>query len=159
MYEILVVSITAVFGLCAGSFLNVCIWRLPREGLSVSKPRRSFCPSCEAKISWRDNIPVLSWLLLRGRCRACEKPISIRYPLVELLTAAVCALVVWRFHLQIQLGVLEQQPGLGVVVSCIALLVLDRAQAPGKACGKDAARCKTELGGQPCGIVSFQRNV
>ena len=124
MYEILVVAITVVFGLCAGSFLNVCIWRLPREGLSVSKPRRSFCPSCEAKISWRDNIPVLSWLLLRGRCRACEKPISIRYPLVELLTAAVCALVVWRFHLQIQLGVLEQQPGLGVVVSCIALLAL-----------------------------------
>ena len=114
MYEALVVLFTAVFGLCAGSFLNVCIWRLPRKGLSISKPRRSFCPVCEAKISWRDNIPLISWLLLRGRCRSCGKPISIRYPLVEILTAAVCALVAWRFHLQ--LG--------GGLVSCMALVAL-----------------------------------
>jgi leader peptidase (prepilin peptidase)/N-methyltransferase len=73
------------FGLCVGSFLNVVIYRLPREGLAVSKPRRSFCPICHNQLSWYDNIPVLSWLLLRGHCRSCRTPISIRYPLVELL--------------------------------------------------------------------------
>ena len=75
-----------VFGGCVGSFLNVVIYRLPR-GLSVSRPRRSFCPACEHQISLYDNIPVLSYLLLGGRCRHCRAPISLQYPLVELGTA------------------------------------------------------------------------
>jgi leader peptidase (prepilin peptidase)/N-methyltransferase len=76
-------------GLAAGSFLNVVIYRLPREGLSVTRPRRSFCPSCGRQIRWYDNLPVLSWLILRGKCRGCREPISFRYPLVELLSAAL----------------------------------------------------------------------
>jgi leader peptidase (prepilin peptidase) / N-methyltransferase len=75
------------FGLLFGSFLNVCIYRMPR-GLSVVWPG-SACPKCSAPIAFYDNIPVLSWLILRGRCRACRTRISVRYMLVELLTGAL----------------------------------------------------------------------
>jgi leader peptidase (prepilin peptidase)/N-methyltransferase len=74
-----------MFGLVVGSFLNVVIHRLPREGLSLTSPRRSFCPACLNQIAWYDNIPILSWVALRGHCRFCHAPISARYPLVELL--------------------------------------------------------------------------
>lgn len=74
-------------GLLLGSFLNVCIYRWPND-LSVMRPARSFCPACEKQIAWYDNIPVLSYLLLKARCRNCHSTISWRYPLVELLTAA-----------------------------------------------------------------------
>jgi len=73
-----------VFGLVFGSFLNVCIYRLPR-GLSVVRPR-SACPACNKPIAAYDNLPVLSWIVLRGRCRHCRAPISPRYAVVELLT-------------------------------------------------------------------------
>ena len=73
-----------VFGLVFGSFLNVCIYRMPR-GLSVIRPR-SACPSCHAPIAAYDNLPVLSWMILRGRCRRCKSAISPRYAAVELLT-------------------------------------------------------------------------
>jgi leader peptidase (prepilin peptidase)/N-methyltransferase len=76
-----------IFGLLFGSFLNVCIYRLPR-GLSVVWPG-SACPGCKAPIKFYDNIPVLSWLMLRGRCRHCKAEISSRYMMVELLTAAL----------------------------------------------------------------------
>jgi leader peptidase (prepilin peptidase)/N-methyltransferase len=78
-----------LFGLVFGSFLNVCIYRMPRE-ISVVSPR-SACPACEAPIAAYDNIPVLSWLILRGRCRSCQAPISPRYAAVELLTGALFA--------------------------------------------------------------------
>src|SRR5579884_4281109 len=77
----------AVLGLAIGSFLNVVIWRVPR-GESVVRPG-SHCPSCDAEISPRDNVPVVSWLLLRGRCRHCGAAISRRYPLVELATGVL----------------------------------------------------------------------
>lgn len=76
---------TFVVGASIGSFLNVCIARWPAE-LSVVKPR-SRCPKCARPIAWHENIPVISWLLLRGKCRGCQLPISIQYPAVELLVA------------------------------------------------------------------------
>lgn len=81
--------VAGLFGLAVGSFLNVCAFRWPRDESVVSPG--SHCPGCGEAIRWYDNVPVLSWLLLRGRCRACEQPISIQYPLVELATALVWA--------------------------------------------------------------------
>src|SRR5439155_12312542 len=85
--------LAALGGLIIGSFLNVVAYRLPR-GESLAHPP-SRCPSCGAPVKPYDNIPVLSWLLLRGRCRACGAPISVRYPVVEALTGALYALVMW----------------------------------------------------------------
>ena len=81
------VTMMIVSGLCVGSFLNVCIYRLPRGG-SLLHPR-SRCPGCGYQLGWFDNIPVVSYLMLLGRCRRCKTRISLRYPIVELLTAAI----------------------------------------------------------------------
>jgi leader peptidase (prepilin peptidase)/N-methyltransferase len=81
---LLFAAVLAIFGLLLGSFANVVIWRFPR-GESLSTPG-SHCPSCGAPVRWYDNIPVVSWLLLRARCRACGEPIARRYPAVELLS-------------------------------------------------------------------------
>ena len=86
------VAIAAVAGLVAGSFFNVVIARLPRHESLVRPASR--CPHCGHPVRPYDNVPVLSWLILRGRCRDCGEPISVRYPLVELLTAALFAAVV-----------------------------------------------------------------
>jgi leader peptidase (prepilin peptidase)/N-methyltransferase len=88
--------LAAVVGLFVGSFLNVVIYRAPL-GLSVSTPR-SFCPTCQRQLHWWENVPLVSWLALRGRCHTCHQPISIRYPLVELSTAVVFVLVTWAWH-------------------------------------------------------------
>jgi len=85
---------SVLFGLAIGSFLNVCIVRMP-EGRSIVP--RSACPTCAAPVRARDNIPVLSWLLLRARCRDCGTKISPIYPLVELLTGLTALLLWWRF--------------------------------------------------------------
>lgn len=90
--------LAGVLGLLIGSFLNVVIWRVPR-GESVRRPP-SACPGCGRRIRARDNVPVLSWLVLRGRCRDCSAPISARYPLVEVLTAACFVAVVARFGVE-----------------------------------------------------------
>jgi leader peptidase (prepilin peptidase)/N-methyltransferase len=74
-------------GLCIGSFLNVCIHRLPLGGSVVHPPSR--CPGCGQSLAWWDNIPVASYIVLRGRCRTCRLPISLRYPIVELITAGI----------------------------------------------------------------------
>src|SRR2546426_2491754 len=93
----LCIGIAAVFGACIGSFLNVCIWRLPRPGLSIFFPRRSHCPACGTSLAWYDNIPILSWLILGARCRSCKWPISSRYPLVEALTAILFGVTAYRY--------------------------------------------------------------
>lgn len=94
MTAVLVIG-AVLYGAAVGSFLNVVIYRVP-AGKSVVRPP-SACPGCGYQIGARDNIPVLSWLLLRGRCRSCGTSISPRYPLVELLTAAVWVAVALRF--------------------------------------------------------------
>jgi len=88
---------SALLGGTVGSFLNVCIYRIPIEGLRVSHPRGSFCPSCKSAVRWFDNVPVFAWLWLRGRCRDCSEPISSRYPLVEGFTACIFLLIAWRY--------------------------------------------------------------
>ncbi len=87
-------------GACLGSFANVLVYRLPRN-LSVVGPR-SFCPACGARVAWHDNIPVLSWLLLRGRCRSCGQPIPRRYPVLEMAGAVCLVLGFLRFGLTAQ---------------------------------------------------------
>jgi leader peptidase (prepilin peptidase)/N-methyltransferase len=84
-----------IFGLIIGSFLNVCIYRIPR-GESIAWPG-SHCPKCNHDLKWYDNIPLLSYVLLRGKCRYCKGVISIRYPLVELLNALIYNLVYLKF--------------------------------------------------------------
>src|SRR5580698_968066 len=87
-----------LIGLLLGSFLNVCISRIPR-GQSIIRPR-SHCPQCSVLIRWYDNIPIVSWIILRGRCRACHQSIPWRYPLVELLVGA------WFLHMAMFFGAL-----------------------------------------------------
>jgi leader peptidase (prepilin peptidase)/N-methyltransferase len=109
------IATAAVVGACVGSFLNVVIWRLPRrEGVARGRSR---CPRCGHGIRWHDNVPVLSWLWLRARCRDCKGTISPRYPIVEALTAALFALVASRFPLP------EHLARAGVAALVVAALV------------------------------------
>lgn len=85
--EPVLIVFAGVFGSLLGSFLNVCVYRIPRDE-SVIRPR-SRCPSCQTPIVWYDNVPVISWLLLQGRCRKCQVRIGVRYPIIELLMAGV----------------------------------------------------------------------
>jgi len=112
---IFLLTIAAVLGACFGSFSNVLVYRLPRN-LSVVGPR-SFCPSCNKQVSWHDNIPLLSWLLLRGKCRHCQEAISPRYLILEVAGIA-CALVgLARFGLTLE----------GAAAAIYLLLLLDIA--------------------------------
>jgi leader peptidase (prepilin peptidase) / N-methyltransferase len=108
-----------VLGLLVGSFLNVVIWRVPR-GESVVRPP-SHCPTCNAPVRPRDNIPVLSWLLLRGRCRDCSTPISGRYPLVEVATGAVFVVLAMRIGLEPELPAFLYLGAIGVALWMIDL--------------------------------------
>lgn len=103
-----------LFGAAIGSFLNVVIYRLPillkREGKADNKTFNlawpgSHCPQCKKPIRWYDNVPILSWLLLRGRCRNCKNPISPRYPLVEIVCAAATAILAVLDGLTMRLGI------------------------------------------------------
>ena len=95
--------VLALAGLCIGSFLNVCIHRLPLKQ-SVVHPR-SRCPDCGYALRWYDNVPVVSYALLRGRCRSCSRPISLQYPIVELVTAVIFVMHWYAFGPTIMLPV------------------------------------------------------
>ena len=94
VYNYIFCAFAFSMGAVVGSFLNVCIYRLPLD-LSVNKPRRSFCPSCKTQLTWYQNVPLLSWLFLRGKCANCGVRIAFRYFAVELLTALLF-LLVWK---------------------------------------------------------------
>ncbi len=89
-----------VFGLIVGSFLNVCIYRIPLNRSIIYPP--SSCPVCGARIKWYDNIPLISYILLKGKCRNCMEPISITYPIVELLSGIVSTAVYLKYGLTLQ---------------------------------------------------------
>lgn len=115
-------ALVGVLGLAIGSFLNVVVWRVPR-GESVSHPPSS-CPICGNRIRWRDNIPVLSWVLLRGRCRDCGEPISWRYPAVEAGTAVLFMLIALRFGFDLP-GVAALPAFLYLAAIAVALSLID----------------------------------
>src|SRR5262249_35085992 len=93
-------ALALVLGLVIGSFLNVVILRLP-QGESITLPR-SHCPNCKQLINWYDNVPILSYLFLRGRCRRCKKKISARYPLIEAVSGVVGVLLYLKFGLTVE---------------------------------------------------------
>jgi len=101
MLPSVIVVIVFIFGMCVGSFLNVCIYRLPAS-TSIADPPRSMCPSCNSLIKFYDNIPVLSYLWLKGRCRYCNAPISLRYLVVEVLTGMAALSVLFTFGLTLE---------------------------------------------------------
>ena len=111
-------AIALLFGLVVGSFANVCIHRLPREGSVVFPPSR--CPSCGALIRPRDNVPVLSWLLLRGRCRSCRAPISPRYPAVEAANG-----LLWLGLVAVHGPRLQTLVSLALVTALLVLALID----------------------------------
>jgi len=127
--DIIIIIFAALFGLCAGSFLNVVIYRLPRKNMSLVFPP-SHCTVCETNIPAYDNLPVLSWLFLGGRCRFCRTQISLKYPAVELATGLI-------FFIAAYTNVLGHSgpafwPGFGMFVieavflaSLLAILMID----------------------------------
>lgn len=121
----MLVAYAAVLGLLIGSFLNVVVWRVPRGESLVSPP--SHCPRCDTPIKPYDNIPVVSWLVLRGKCRHCHEPISARYPLVEAATGAVFAGLAARIGLHWALPAFLY---LGAICVALALIDYDTKKLP-----------------------------
>ncbi len=132
MHSILGVSFFFIFGLVFGSFLNVCIYRIPR-GESIVWPS-SHCPVCGAPISPKDNIPLLSYALLGGKCRHCHTRISWRYPLVEFLTGVAFAAIFWKFGPSRETLIFSVLTLLLIVISFIDIdykLILNKITLPG----------------------------
>jgi len=118
-------ALAAAFGAAVGSFANVVIYRSPLEGLSILRPARSFCPECRASIAWSDNIPVLSWLLLRGRCRACRAAIPVRYPAVELGMALLFAFAAASFRPVDLAGTGRLLVAFYLIATCVVVTFID----------------------------------
>jgi leader peptidase (prepilin peptidase)/N-methyltransferase len=121
----LLVLFAVLLGLVIGSFLNVVVWRVPRGESVVNPP--SACPSCGSAIRPRDNVPVLGWLVLRGRCRDCRAPISARYPLVEAGTAALFAVMALEFGFRAELPAYLYLAAIGIA---LALIDIDVKRLP-----------------------------
>lgn len=141
VYPFQVVIVVFVFGLCVGSFLNVCIYRVP-ESKSIAYPG-SMCPLCGAKIQFYDNIPLLSYALLKGRCRNCRTPISLRYPLVELLSGALAVSILIRYGLTPEAAVIFVFVAVLIVITFIDIdhrIIPDVISLPGIAAFFLAAR-------------------
>ena len=125
-----------LLGACLGSFMNVCIYRIPAE-LSVVKPR-SRCPKCMTDLAWYDNIPILGWLMLRGKCRYCHVPISVRYPAIELFTAVLITWLWVRFSYDpvvVPYGLLTFGLILGSFVDIDEMWIPDRVTIGGMVAG------------------------
>lgn len=152
MTELVVFTVYAfLVGACVGSFLNVVIYRLP-AGESLSLPP-SHCYTCQQPIAWYDNIPMLSWLVLRGRCRCAQVPISPRYPLIELGTALLWAALTWRYGVQPLTAVYLLLSAVLVAIAFIDLdemIIPDVMTYPGMALGVALAG----LGVLPIGLVA-----
>ena len=130
----MLVGIVFLFGICVGSFLNVCIYRIPAEK-SIVFPG-SACPKCNSSIRFHDNIPVLSYLLLGGKCRHCKAPISPRYPIIELLTGAFSVGLYVKFGLSIESAVYFIFVCVLIIIAFIDVdhrIIPDRLTLPGTA--------------------------
>ena len=123
--QALLIAFATLLGLVIGSFLNVVVWRVPRGESVVSPP--SACPSCGHEIRPRDNVPVLGWLLLRGRCRDCSAPISARYPAVEAACGVLFAVMAWRFGFEAELPAYLYLAAVGLA---LALIDIDTRRLP-----------------------------
>ncbi|MEK6684321.1 MAG: prepilin peptidase [Nitrospirota bacterium] len=140
-------SAALIFGLIIGSFLNVCIHRLPiNESLMAPSSR---CPACRHPVRWRDNIPVISFLVLRGRCRDCGQPISWRYPLVELANGVGYVLLIWQFGIGLPTAVYALLYSSLLVITLIDLdhqIIPDVITYPGMVLGLAASSVILPLG-------------
>jgi leader peptidase (prepilin peptidase) / N-methyltransferase len=138
--RVLLYVLSFVLGLAFGSFLNVVIYRLPRHE-SLLRPG-SHCPRCGTAIRWYDNVPLVSWVVLKGRCRSCSAPISLRYPLVEAITALAFIIAFWRFGLEWRLLVAWAFVVAMVAVAFIDydhMIIPDKIVLPGAAIGLAAS--------------------
>ena len=128
MFEIIPSFVFIIFmfilGSFFGSFLNVVIYRMPRKCKSILKPRRSFCPKCLHNIAWYDNIPIFSYIFLNGKCRHCKEVISIRYPIVEFLTAALFVVFMHLDVLTVKPENLEYHHFLSLAMHLVATFIL-----------------------------------
>ncbi len=113
--DIYILNVASIFGALVGSFLNVVILRLPEEGSSIVFPG-SHCPKCKHNLAWYENVPIISYLCLGGKCKSCKVHISMQYPVVELLMAILSMAIVYRFDLSIA--------SLGFFIFCAALVVI-----------------------------------
>ncbi len=142
--RVAVTFVASLFGLIIGSFLNVVVYRVPR-GLSVVQPG-SFCPGCGTPIRSADNVPVVSWLVLRAKCRHCGEPISPRYPAVELLTGTVFGVVAWA------LGAHWAVPGMCAL--CATALTLAAVELDGLSPPAPVSMIGTGIGAALLGVAA-----
>lgn len=121
--------IVGIFGALIGSFLNVLIYRLPLKRSIISPP--SACTRCGMRIKGYDNIPVISWFLLHGKCRSCKAPISVRYPIVEMITGIFFGVVAWKFH-ESSISLMAAFLFLAAVTIALTLIDIDTHTLPNR---------------------------